>query len=720
MKQLYIRSGRVVLEEVAPPPLDVRGILVDVQAAAISVGTESRSVQGSRLQPVQQLVRSPSFRREVLRRLRAGTFLSTARRQLGLGSPTAPPRRSLGAPTGYSCAGRVLEVGEQVHDVEPGERVACAGAPHAEVAYVPQNLFVPIPAAVSDAEAAFVALGSIALHSARQAELHCGETVVVLGLGVIGQLVEQLARAGGARTIVADLQPERLELARRLGAHLAVDPAGAGMLDEVLAFTGGLGADAVLLCMGGESARPIQQALDLVRERGRLVVVGTPLLNIPRAPLYQKEVELRIARSYGPGRYDPAYEEEGQDYPAGYVRWTERRNMAEFLRLVAEKRVDVAALLTHRFPFAQAEEAYQTAMAGGSGSLGVVLLREEERAAATPLPAPPAPAGRLGVAVVGAGSFARSFHLPNAARSPQIRLHAVVDKETAHARQVASELGAELGTADTAAVLRDPAVDLVIITTPHNLHAAQSIAALEAGKAVFCEKPMGMTPAEVDQVVAAVERTQGFYAIGFNRRFAPTVVRARELLAGRQGPLVLNYRVVGTFVPADHWIYDPVRGGGRIVGEMCHFYDLLCYLVGSPPRRLTAAGGTLSHPGTGLHDNMVCTLDFADGSIASLVYGDLGQPQFPKERLEVFAGEGVLVVDDFVELRVEGFSRQRGMRLPRGDKGHRAELEEIARARLAGRPSPVDAQAGRLAMSCAFRTLEALAAGVPQDLEAGR
>ncbi len=711
MKQLYIRSGQVVLAEVVPPPLDERGILVDVQAAAISVGTEVRSVQGSRLQPVRQLIASPSFRREAVRRLRRGALWPAIRRWLGLGAPTSPPRRSLGTPTGYSCAGRVLEVGARVRDVQPGERVACAGSPHAEVVYVPRNLFVPIPDGVNDDEAAFVALGSIALHSVRQADVHCGETVVVMGLGIIGQLVEQIARAGGARTIVADLLSERRDLACRLGAHLALDPTGAGAADEVLAFTDGLGADAVLLCMGGESDRPIRQALEMVRERGRLVVVGTPLLNIPRDLLYQKEVDLRIARSYGPGRYDPAYEEEGQDYPAGYVRWTERRNMAEFLRLVAEKRVNVAALITHRFPFAQAGQAYQTAMEDKRASLGIVLVREAATAQVAPLPRPTPPARRLGVAVVGAGSFARSFHLPNAARSPQIRLRAVVARRAAHARQAAAEFNAEMSTTDFARVLRDPAVDLVIIATPHNLHASQSVAALEAGKAVFCEKPMGMTPAEVSQVVDAVERTGGFYAIGFNRRFAPTIVRARELLAGRKGPLVLNYRVMGTFVPADHWIYDPVRGGGRVIGEMCHFFDLLCYLVGSPPLRLTAVGGTLSHPGTQLPDNLVCTMTFADGSLASLVYGDLGQPQFPKERLEIFAGEGVLVVDDFVELRVEGFSRQRGMRLPRSDKGHRAELEAIAEALLSGGVSPVPVDAGQRAMMCAFRTLEALRTG---------
>ncbi len=716
MKQLYIRSGRVVLVEVPPPPLDAGGILVNVQAAAISVGTEGRSVQSSRLRPVQQMLHSPSFRSEVWRRLRGGTLWSTAKRQLGLGAPTSPPRLSLGVPTGYSCAGQVLEVGERVRDIQPGERVACAGSPHAEIVQVPQNLFVPIPDGVSEVEAAFVALGSIALHSVHQAEVRCGETVVVMGLGVIGQLVEQLARASGARTVVADLLPERLELARRLGAHLALHPTGAGMQEEVLAFTAGLGADAVLLCMGGESARPIQQALDLVRERGRLVVVGTPALNIPRGPFYQKEVELRIARSYGPGRYDPAYEEEGQDYPAAYVRWTERRNMAEFLRLVAEKRVNVASLITHRFPFEQAGQAYETALSGDRTSLGIVLLREAAEPRTTPLPAPMPSTRPLGVAVVGAGSFARSFHLPNAARSPQVKLRAVVDKEAQHARQVAAEFGAEMGTADFEGVLHDPAVDLVIITTPHNLHAPQTIAALEAGKAVFCEKPVGMTPAEVEQVVETVQRTGRFYAIGFNRRFAPTIIRARELLAGRKGPLVLNYRVMGTFVPADHWIYDPVRGGGRIVGEMCHFFDLLCYLVDSPPLRLTAVGGTLSHPGSDLADNLVCTLTFADGSIASLVYGDLGERQFPKERLEVFAGEGVLVVDDFVALQVEGFSRQRGMRLPRSDKGHRAELEAIVAAVRQGHPSPIGVEEGRLAMQCAFETVQQLLARPSEQL----
>jgi predicted dehydrogenase/NADPH:quinone reductase-like Zn-dependent oxidoreductase len=707
MKQLFVRGKQVVIQEVPTPPLDSRGLLVEAQAMAISIGTETQKLYVARQNPVLRL-RSPRFRRKVAEKLGQGTLLPLVRRNLGIGAPGSPPRVFWGSPTGYSCAGLVLEVGAQVQGVEPGDRVACAGSPHAEFIYVPKNLFVPVPEGVTDVEASFVALGSIALHSVRQAGLSCGETAVVMGLGLVGQLVDQLARIAGARTIVTDLASRRLELARRLGAHVALDPATDDVKAEVLAFTEGLGADVVLLCMGGESAQPIQQALDLARERGRLVVVGTPRIEIPRAPLYHKEVELRIARSYGPGRYDPNYEEEGHDYPPGYVRWTERRNMAEFLRLIAERRIDVASLITHIFAFEQAPQAYETALGDPQTTLGIALSREETSVRITLLPEPPKSARQLGVAVVGAGAFAHSFHLPNVNRVGGLRLHAVVSRHQRRAKQAAAEFGAQVATTHLEQVLEDSAVDLVIIATPHNLHASQSIAALEAGKAVFCEKPMGMTEAEVQAVVETAKHTGSFYAIGFNRRFAPTILRARELLAGHKGPLVLNYRVMGTFAPADHWVYDPIRGGGRIIGEACHFFDLLCHLVGSAPVRVEATGGTLSHPGTRLYDNMICTLTFTDGSIASLVYGDLGQQRFPKERLEIFAGEGVLVLDDFQELSVHGFSGQRGMRLPRQDKGHRAEIEAIVAALREGRSSPVSASDGQVAMKCAFDAIQQL------------
>jgi predicted dehydrogenase len=708
MKQLFIRGGQVVVEEVPAPPVDARGVLVETRAAAISVATETSSLERDRPIPWEQL-RSRQFRQRIVQQLGKGTLWRSMRRRLQMGPPSSPPRTWLGSPTGYSCAGRVLAVGEEVSDLGPGDRVACAGSPHAEVVYAPRRLAVRVPEAVTDAEAAFVALGSIALHGVHQADLRGGESVLVMGLGIVGQLVAQTARACGARVIVTDLVEARLEAARRMGAHLALRSAVDDAVARVLDFTGGLGADAVILCMGGDSPRPTEQALELVRDRGRIVIVGTPRLEIPRAPFYRKEVELRIARSYGPGRYDPEYETQGHDYPPAYVRWTEQRNMAEFLRLVAEGQVDVASLVTHAFPFEEAPAAYKVAGGPAAESLGILLLAEGVSAAAAPLPKPAPPGRQLGVAVVGTGSFARAFHLPNLGRTEGARLRAVVARHAKSAQEAAAAFGAELATTDLEEVLRDPAVDLVLIATPHNLHASQTIAALEAGKAVFCEKPMGMDPSEVEQVVAAVERTGGFYAIGFNRRFAPSILRAKELLAGRKGPLVISYRVMGSFLPADHWVYDPVRGGGRVVGEMCHFFDLIHFLVGREPQHLAVTGGTLSHPGTGLVDNLACMLSFDDGSVASLVYGDLGQKSLSKERLEIWAGEGALLIDDFRELEVDGFSGQRGARLAQVDKGYRRELQAIAEALQAGRPSPVDARAGEVAMRCSFDTLRLLA-----------
>jgi predicted dehydrogenase/threonine dehydrogenase-like Zn-dependent dehydrogenase len=709
MRQLFVQNGQVVIQNVPAPALDVRGILVETRAATISVGTETRELGEEAEQSLLgKLIRSADLRRKAIRLLKEGKLWSAVWQQLGRGAPTSPPRAFLGVPTGYSCAGCVLEVSEQISDVQVGDRVACAGSSHAEIVYAPQNLFVPVPQGVSDAEAAFVALGSIALHSVRQARLTCGETAVVMGLGVIGQLVEQLARAAGARTIVADLVRGRREMARQLGAHLVLDPTADDLEGQVIAFSDGYGADAVILCVGGDSPEPIEQALRLVRDRGRLVVVGTPRMDIPRSLFYRKEVELYIARSYGPGRYDPEYEEEGRDYPIGYVRWTERRNMAEFLRLVSEQRVKVSPLITHRFAFEQAPQAYQAAVSDSETTLGIVLTREAEPALVA-APAKPAKSlRRLGIAVAGAGSFARATHLAHIAQNPDLRLRAIVTNHKSTAEQAAVEFKAEAAATDIDVVLKDPAVELVILATPHHLHAKQSIAALEAGKAVFCEKPMGLSRSEVEEVCEAVRRTKGFYAIGFNRRFAPAVRRAKDLLAGRKGPMVLNYRVMTTFTSADHRIYHPKLGGGPIVGEACHFFDLLCYLVGSAPAQLRAVGGALSHPGTRLDDNVICTMTFPDGSIASLVYGDLGDKQFPKERIEIFVGEGVLVIDDFRELGVAGFSRQRGMRLPRVDKGWRAELEAAVAAVIEGTPSPVSAEDGRRAMECAFQVVETL------------
>ncbi len=716
MKQLFVKQGQIVLQDVPTPITGDNDILVDVKAAAVSIGTELSALRGGRGNPFVEVVKSTQFRQKVIQSAKQGNLWTSAKRRFKIGAPNVPPQNNLGVPTGYSCAGQVLDVGARLNGVAPGDRVACAGSPHAEITAVSKNLFVPIPSNVSDTEASFVALGSIALHSVRQAEINCGETVVVMGVGVIGQLVAQLVIAHGGRTIVSDLSEEKMELAKRLGAHMILASPDKYSIQQIMDFTDGLGADAVLLCMGGDSPKPVQQALDYLWDRGRLVVVGTPKLEIPRAVFYRKEIELRIARSYGPGRYDPHYEEDGHDYPPSYVRWTERRNMGEFLRLVSEKRIDLNSLITDCFPFEQAPQAYESLLKSNNKVLGMALVRETEAVKTSQLSLLSENFPQINLAVIGAGSFACAFHLPNAVHVSSTNLRAIVSRSEKKSRDAALRFGAEYATQNFEEVLNDPAVDLVIIATPHHLHADQTIAALEAGKAVFCEKPMGMNRDEIDQICESVERNRGFYAIGFNRRFAPTVQRARQLLSGRKGPLMINYRVMGTFLPADHWIYDPVKGGGRVVGEMCHFFDLIGFLVGKNPETLSAAGGTLSHPGTALSDNLVCTMTFNDGSVAALTYGDLGDAAFSKERLEIFSGEGVLVVDDFKTLIVHGFSRQRGIKLSQIDKGHKSELEAIAKALLEKKTSPIDVHAGRIAMNCAFSTIEALASGKTQYL----
>ena len=707
MKQVFVRGKQVVLQEVNPPPLDARGILVETRAAAISTGTETSGLHNARQNMLTRL-QSPEMQSKIYRRWQSSTLWPAVRKKLGFGAPVSPAQLSLGSPTGYSCAGKVLEIGEFIQDVQPGERVACAGSPHAQVIYAPKNLYVPIPKNVSNIEASFVAIGSIALHAVRQAQLTMGEIAVVMGSGIVGQFVAQIIEASGARSIVLDLVPERVALAKKMGASFVLNPQVDDVTAQVLEFTAGLGVDAVLLCMSGASEEPIQQALNYVRDKGRLVIVGTPKMNIPRAPFYRKEVDLRIARSYGPGRYDPSYEEDGNDYPPGYIRWTERRNMAEFLRLVAEKKVNVASLVTHQFPWNEAAQAYETALGNNAKTLGIVLTSDLDHSASTPLPSPPAPDRQISVGVIGAGSFTRAFHLPNLSHNEMFKLQAVVAKSQKSARRAANEFGVQDALTDLDRLLSDQTIDLVVIATPHNLHAQQTVAALKAGKAVFCEKPVGMSPEEVERVVETVWQTGSFYAVGFNRRFAPTVVRARELLDGHKGPLILNYRIAGTFLPADHWVYDPKIGGGRIIGEACHFFDLLNYFVRHKPVELTAVGGDLSHPGKNLDDNAIFNMGFEDGSIATLVYSDLGHPQFPKERLEIFAGEGVLVIDDFRELKVSGFSGQRGMQLTRTDKGHRSEIDAIGKALLAGKESPISVQDGKLAMDCAFQAVQLL------------
>jgi len=679
MKQVLIRQGRVVVEEMPAPTCGPREVLVATAFSVISSGTESACVRAS--EP------PGAVSRWTHRVKKAGEVLEMVTRR-GLRETGAAVRARIQGPSavaGYSLSGTVLQVGAEIANFVPGQRAACGGAAsahHAELVAVPQNLVVPVPESLSLEHAALVTLGAIALQGVRQADARLGEIVCVVGLGVIGQITVSLLQAAGCRVVGVDLDPERVERAVGLEAGLV---AGREDVEQAIDhLTAGRGVDTVVLTAATPSSEPIQQAVRLLRRRGRVVVLGDVGMEIDRAPFYMKEAELRISCSYGPGRYDPAYERDGHDYPYEHVRWTENRNMAEFLRLAAAGRLPLDRWVDFTIPIDDAGWAYdELSRTGYGGRPLTVLLQYPRKTAAADLDAPGArrvdvvpssgTAG-LGVALVGPGTFARAVQLPNlASLSPAASLRAVVGRTANSAREAARIFAACYATTDLDEVLRDEDVAIALICTRHDQHAAQAKRALEAGKAVFLEKPAALNDEELDGLEAAVLASGRPFTVGFNRRFSPTVEELRRALERRHGPLSLQYRVNAGKLPRDHWTLGP-RGGGRLIGEACHMIDLMGHLVGKPRegwdlRLMTTPPGRDDLP-TG--DNFTLSLRYSDGSLGVLSYGSVGDPSAGKERIELHCDGQSAVVEDFRPLTPQrGNSSERKSRA--ADKGH-AEL----------------------------------------------
>jgi predicted dehydrogenase len=539
-------------------------------------------------------------------------------------------------PLGYSSAGVVTEVGEGVTEFRVGDRVSCAGAGyanHADYSFVPRNLCVKVPQGVSWDGAAFATVGAIALQGVRQAAPGLGERVAVLGLGLIGQLTVQLLRAAGCRVLGFDPNPARAKLAAELGAHLVVSE---DLESAAASLSGGSGMDAVIVAASTPSAGPLEQAGEIARLRGRIVVVGLVGMEIPRSLYYRKELDLRMSMSYGPGRYDPDYEEHGLDYPLPHVRWTAGRNLESFLELIADDRVRLGPLVSHRFAIDRAREAYDLISSGREPYLGVLLEYQAEEsepreARSVRLPRAAPSRGRVRVGVIGAGSFGQSVILPAIRRSGLADLVGIADARGMTARRVGEQYGSRFATSDAEEVLASEEVDGIFVLTRHHLHAPLVIRALEAGKHVSTEKPLALSVEELDAVAAAREASRGDVMVGFNRRFAPLVAAIREHFGGRRHPLTLHYRINAGFLPPDHWVHDPVEGGGRILGEACHFVDLLQHLAGAPPARVHAEA--IEGGGHYRSDDNVClTLRFADGSV-----GGRPLPEAPIRE----AGQGV-------------------------------------------------------------------------------
>jgi len=694
MKQVFqdARSAEISIVDVPAPKLLAGCVLVRTAASLVSAGTERASSEFASKNLLRKARMRPDLVREVLSKISRD----------GLAATVSAVRSRLEQPSalGYSSAGTVVSVGEGVVDISPGDRVACAGAGHAvhaEFACVPRLLVAKIPSAdVTFEEAAFTTLGAVALHGMRNAEARLGDVVAVIGLGLLGQLTVQILKAAGCCVLGMDISAERAELALRLGAD-AVSSSSSGFLDLCLQHSAGHGIDSVLIAAQTASNDPVNLAGAVARNRAVVVAVGTVAMDIPRRSFYEKELEFRVSRSYGPGRYDSAYEQKGIDYPIGYVRWTETRNMEAFLKLVADRKLNLHPLVTHRFPIAQAHSAYELITGKMSEpSLGVLISYPEDPDTSRQISLaasdrPVASSSSIRIGLIGAGSFATSTLLPVIKGAGGVEMVVASAASGSHARHAAEKFGFRSCTTNEQEIFDSPAINTVVIATRHHLHAAQVIAALRSGKHVFCEKPLCLNEAELTEIVTAHQdpvAARPLLMVGFNRRFASLAVRMKNFVQQAGEPLALHYRVNAGFLPADHWLNDPLQGGGRILGEVCHFVDFLSFLTSSVPVEVETR--SLPNPGRYSNDNIVCSLRFADGSQGTISYLANGDKSYSKERVEVFGGGGVAVLDDFRRLELVRRGTKRVFRsLLRKDKGHRGEWNAFAAAIQTGAESPI-------------------------------
>jgi predicted dehydrogenase len=692
MKQIVqsARSGELSLAEVPEPQIRPGHLLVATRASLISAGTERMVVDFARKSLAGKARARPDLVRKVLDKARRDGVIATFKAVLA--------RLDEPLPLGYSASGEVVEIGSGVEGAfRLGQRVAIAGAGlanHAELNLVPRNLVVPIPDDVGDEEACFATLGSIAMHAVRNLGVGLGDLVAVIGVGLVGQLAVQLLALQGARVVALDYNRERLTLAHRHGAELGWNLAEPGAAEAISALSHGIGCDAVLVAAATDSAEPLQTAAEIARDRARIVMVGKTGTEFPYGDFMKKELSIHVSRSYGPGRYDDAFENRGLKYPVGFVRWTETENLRESVRLMSPslpRRLEVAPLITHRFTFAEAEKAYQLVTENREPHLGVVLGYEKrggvERAVARFAQATNPAAGKCVLGVIGAGAFGRTVLLPVLAKLPDASLRTIVTQRGVSAEHARKQFGFARAATDAAAVLDDPEINAVLIATRHASHAELTARALEAGKSVFVEKPLAVDRAGIERVRAARLAAKGFLLVGFNRRFAPMIEKARVHLAKHAGPKFLVLRVNAGALPAESWINAAEEGGGRVIGELCHFVDLARSLAGA---RIVAVEANAVNAAAA-PDDVSVTLSFAEGSLATIAYTALGDAAYSKERFELFAGGTVVTIDNFLTLSVTAGGRTATEKARLGqDKGHEAELAAFVGAVASGSGAPVD------------------------------
>lgn len=729
MKQVVqnYKSGELAVLDVPVPGCKPGGVLVRSAYSLISTGTELMKVSEAGMSMLGKARSRPDQVAKVMQSVATNGVPATYRKVMGkLDSYT---------PLGYSLCGVVEQVGTGIDDVKVGDLVACAGnehALHAELNWVPKNLYARVPDGLAPRHAAFGTVGSIALQGVRRGESQLGDVALVIGLGLIGQLVVQLLAASGVRVVGADPDPVRCELAERLGAAACGDPASTAVEATVAELTGGHGVDQVYLAAGGGSNQPVELAARLCRDRGRVVDIGKCRLDLPWNAYYEKELDVRFSRSYGPGRYDPEYELEGRDYPIGYVRWTERRNLACFLDLLARRRVDVEPLVSHIADFDDAVETYQRLKDGDLKAVAVLFRypEQKEEAGEAEAPAVAVPAVRrsggastparsakapVRLAFVGAGNYATSMLLPHLAQRDGVELSTVVTTTALSAANAKRKFGFAGATTDLDAVLGDKSIDAVFVVTRHSSHAELTRRALLAGKAVFVEKPLALSEDELAGVLAAVEESgNDRLQVGFNRRFAPLLREARQRFGARSGPASLRYLVNAGRLQHGSWYLQQGTEGSRFAGEGGHFIDTASWLLGADPVSVYAFA-------TSGNEDLQVVLRYPDGSTATISYVTTGAAGFPKETLDLIADGKVLRLDDFVRASVYGSKKWVSSRLPKArDKGQNAELAAFIKAVRTGGPMPVPLESLVATTAATLAVQAGLVGGAPVTLARAR
>ncbi len=688
MKQVLVKKGQAVVEDIPAPLVSNNTILVEVKYSCISIGTEMNNVSLSKMPLWKRALKQPHNAKKALKMMATNGILRTHKVIKGM--------LDNGVPSGYSCAGEVIEVGENITDIKVGDHVACAGAQcafHANVVSVPRNLAVKIPSTLDFDVASTVTLGSIAMQGVRRANPTLGETFVVVGLGILGQITVQLLQANGVKVIGIDLDLSRIATAKNFGMAHGLTIESESDLAEIYRLTDGQGADGVIITAASASDKIVSQSFQMCRKKGRVVLVGDVGLNLSRADFYAKEIDFLISCSYGPGRYDEQYEEGGVDYPFAYVRWTENRNMQEYLSLCQQHKIDIKSLISKTYPITEASKAYSDINVLSPKPLLVLLSYPDQGNLDTHVITTntnPLNKDKINIGIIGAGSFAKTMHLPNLEKlKQQFTIYAINSRTGHNAKSVAKQYEAHIATTDYQQLLNDENTDAVIICTRHHTHAEMVISALKAGKHVLVEKPLALTNEELDHIETFFKTSDNspILLTGFNRRFSPLMQQVNKITLKRHHPMIINYRMNAGFIDKTHWVHGE-EGGGRNRGEACHIYDLFTYLTNANATSITAVSIEPNDNYYLASDNFSATITFNDGSIANLIYTAMGNKSHPKESMEIFVDGKVILMEDYKSLTVKGENiKPINNRII--DKGQFNELKAFAESILTTGQSPI-------------------------------